>query len=301
MNYVPHLDGVRALAALMVVANHAWVPGFPGGFIAVDVFFVLSGYLITKVLQDDADLKSFAKRRIRRLVPPLFLMVFVYVVTFGWFIPAYPHFIDGLLAFFYLSDFSAAYSRFPNYLRHTWSLSVEAHFYMVWPLVFVFLRPGIRWLFFAYVLLTAWRWIQNDWVVTYYRFDTHATGLLLGCVIAELKAVRTFPAWPGLVVLALACLLFMLKMPWVQQWGLIVVEVAAAIVILGRAPEWLTHAWLGYLGKLSYGIYLWHYPFVRLVRDAGMGWQICLAVSLLTGIGFAALSYHFWEVRFRKK
>lgn len=295
MRYLPELDGLRALAVLAVVAFHARVPGFGGGFIGVDLFFVLSGCLITRVLVENPDLGRFYWRRAKRLVPPLAFMLATYLLAYPLIRPDHPHVRDAGLAFFYLSDYSVAFLETPLYLRHTWSLAVEEHFYLLWPLVFLRWRPSVRVLLVAYIVATAWRWGWPGFDEAYHRFDTRMSGLILGCLLAGIKP-RAFPAWPGLLILAAACVSFRWADPSVQGLGSVAVELAAAMAILGTPPAWLGSRPLVYVGKLSYGIYLWHYPIARVFRDAGELWQITLAISITGSVVMAAISYHLIEV-----
>jgi peptidoglycan/LPS O-acetylase OafA/YrhL len=300
MRYVPALDGLRALAVLAVVAFHARVPGFGGGFIGVDLFFVLSGYLITQVLAENPSLPRFYWRRARRLIPAFSLMLVAYMAVYPLVRPSYPHWRDALLAFFYLSDYSFYFAGIPDFIRNTWSLAVEEHFYLVWPAIFIAWRPRVQWLLVAFVIATLWRAASLDWVGAYHRFDTHASGLILGCAIASVRRVD-FPAWPGLLILAVCTALFQWKMPLVQYIGFTVAEVGAMIAIIGRPPGWLSHPALAYVGKLSYGIYLWHYPIMRITRDSGEPWQLTLSVSLGLSVIAAAISYHTVEAAFRSR
>ncbi len=300
MKYVPALDGLRALAVLAVVAFHAHAPFAPGGYVGVDLFFVLSGYLITQVLAENGDLRRFYWRRARRLVPALALMLAAYMAVYPLIVPGYPHARDALLAFLYLSDYSLAFVHAPGFIRNTWSLAVEEHFYLLWPIVFLRWRPSLRWLLAAFVAATWWRAAWPGWEAAYHRFDTHASGLILGCAIASIRRID-FPAWPGLLILALCTALFEWKQPSVQRFGFTVAEVGAMIAILGRHPGWLSHPWLTYIGKLSYGIYLWHYPIMRITRDAGESWQLTLTVSLSLSLVAAAFSYHTIEAVFRSR
>jgi peptidoglycan/LPS O-acetylase OafA/YrhL len=297
VKYNPALDGLRALAVLAVVAVHAKVPGFSGGFVGVDLFFVLSGYLITQVLAENPDLRRFYWHRARRLIPPLALMLAAYLAIFPLLRPEGRHWSDAGLAFFYLSDYAYAFWRMPEYLNHTWSLSVEEHFYLLWPLVFLSFRPSIKQLAVAYVLATLWRWQHPVWIEAYVRFDMRLSGLILGCLIAQIPRDR-FPAWPGLLALAVAVVVMPSGTNIAQGPGIMLVELAAAVAILGRPPEWLPK--LAYPGKLSYGIYLWHYPIARVLREWGWSWQATFAVTLLLSVALAALSYHTIEVWVRR-
>ncbi|WP_341706544.1 acyltransferase [Halopseudomonas sp.] len=299
MTYQPHLDGLRALAVLAVVAFHARAPGFLGGYVGVDLFFVLSGYLITNVLRENSDLKQFYIRRARRLIPPLALMLIAYITIFPIIRPGLPHFRDAAIAFTYLSDYAVAFWNEPDYLRHTWSLAVEEHFYLLWPLVFLRFRPSIKALLIAYIVATAWRWGWPGWHEAYSRFDTRLSGLILGCLLAGITIQQRFPAWPGLLVIGAATATYGWGEPWVQGWGFFIVEIAAAVAILGTPPAWLSHPQLVYLGKLSYGVYLWHYPITKLLRDGGATWEVILPVSLSASVLLAAASFQWLEVYFR--
>lgn len=292
MKYNPALDGIRALAVLGVIGFHAGM--LQGGYIGVDVFFVLSGYLITKVVGENPDLPRFYWRRVKRLVPPLALMLAAYVAFFSWAAPDGAHRSrDALLAFLYLTDY--AHNVVADQLRHTWSLSVEEHFYLLWPLIFLRCRPTMFALALAYVCATLWRvWRMHhgDWWLAYPQFDARVSGLILGCLMAHLPRIR-FPAWPGLVALAALAVL----LPWdsatAHGVGMIPVEIAAAVAILGQSPQWLGR--LAYLGKLSYGIYLWHYPIASYLLARNTDPLLVLAGSLCGSIALAALSYHTIE------
>lgn len=299
---MPELDGLRALAVLVVVGVHTGVPGFAGGAIGVDVFFVLSGYLITRLLRESRPtLGEFYLRRFWRLTPPLALMLAVYVVVYSVLIPGYPHWRDALLSLAYLTDYSRAFWHLPTYVAHTWSLSVEEHFYLIWPLVLLRWNPSLRTLVVAYALATVWRWLPWQ-EAAYLRFDTRIAPLLLGCIIAHVPRGR-FPAWPALIALAAGTALD----PW--QWdgvagagAVMAVEAAAACAILGTSPAWLSHRWAVYLGKLSYGIYLWHVLIsVYLVDVMLVSWREAVIYTLPGSIALAAVSYHTIEAWVRRR
>ena len=298
MRYIPALDGLRALAVLAVVCLHAHVPWLQGGFIGVDVFFVLSGYLITQVLAANPDLPRFYWRRAKRLVPALAFMLAAYLIVAPLVVPDYPHSIDAGIGMLYLSDYANAFWFVPTYIPHLWSLSVEEHFYLLWPLIFLRWRPSGRVLLAAYLAVTVWRWWPGQ-VGHYFRFDTHSTGLILGCLIAQAPRLR-LPAWPGLVCLAVLAAI----PPGVDGWSqgplLMAAELSAAFVILARSPAWLERPALTYLGKLSYGIYLWHFPIMRVLLPHSP-WPQTLAIGLVASVAMAALSYHTIEALARRR
>lgn len=208
--YLPGLDGLRAVAVVAVLLYHAELSTFSGGFLGVEVFFVISGYLITALLLAEwgtdhkIDLKNFWLRRARRLLPALFLLLGVTTVVAVVFFPDEVASLRGdvLSALLYVANWNfvivgksyfEAVGR-PSLVRHLWSLAVEEQFYLVWPLLFV---GGMRWLgrrvFVALVALavvgsTALMWTLyepgGDPSRIYYGTDTRAAGLLIGCLLA---------------------------------------------------------------------------------------------------------------------
>ena len=219
---LPGLDGLRGIAVLAVIIYHADVSLLVGGFLGVDVFFVLSGFLITSLLIDEltrtntVDRARFYMRRIRRLMPALFLVLFFSVLVSGLFVldAAYhvrrdlPWAITFVLNWSYLffeQSYFVNISR-PPLLQHLWSLSVEEQFYVVWPIMLIALykvkigktTPRAK-IFIASAVLaitsTAWMIhlsalngfpIPNDPSRVYFGTDTHSMGLLVGCAAAAL-------------------------------------------------------------------------------------------------------------------
>jgi peptidoglycan/LPS O-acetylase OafA/YrhL len=184
-----------------VLGYHCRVPGLNPGYFGVDVFFVLSGWLITRLLVEETeaqgriDLPQFYLRRLLRLGPPLLLLLLVYLAVAPTIWPQLSegeHLRDAALTGFYLSDYAFAFWEIPKLLRHSWSLSVEEHFYLIWPLVVLLLarcdaRRRILILAGLFVLATAWRvfeYYHTGWDATYYRFDTRISGLILGALLA---------------------------------------------------------------------------------------------------------------------
>ena len=219
---LPGLDGLRGIAVLAVIIYHADVSMLVGGFLGVDVFFVLSGFLITALLIDElthtntVDRARFYMRRIRRLMPALFLVLFFSVLVSGLFVldAAYhvrrdlPWAVTFVLNWSYLffeQSYFVNISR-PPLLQHLWSLSVEEQFYVIWPILLIALykvkigniAPRVK-IFVASIVLalasTAWMIylsvsngfpIPNDPSRVYFGTDTHAMGLLIGCAAAAL-------------------------------------------------------------------------------------------------------------------
>lgn len=333
--YNSALDGLRGVAILLVILSHAHAPLFQGAFYGVDIFFVLSGFLITSLLLQEVqthgrvDYVRFVRRRMYRLMPALALFLAAYCVFAPWLWPGIDDvYTDALVSLLYLADYGIAFFDQPGTLLHMWSLAVEEHFYLLWPLLLVLLvrrsPAGRVWRAIALLYLMAWAW-RVMWVAQgqafyeiFFRFDTRSTGLLLGALLAALLLEQ--PAWfqaarqrlaHGLwLVLAVPLLM---AQDWddmnVMLWGLTLVECATLVVLLAvqndRSPlhEMLRAPALVWVGKLSYGIYLWHYPIVRYLR-ADWHWS----VTVLLGFALSALlawvslmTVERWALRWRDR
>lgn len=317
MKYFPQLDGLRAVAALLVVLFHAKIPGFGAGFFGVDIFFVLSGYLITRLLDREItstgriDYAGFCGRRLRRLYPALLAMLAVYLITAPALFPGIPvtkHLQDAAIASIYMADTSIAAGLKLDLLAHTWSLGVEEKFYLLWPLALVCIlrlpRPSaIKSVWLLFLFATIWRiWnashLDHHWDI-YNRFDTHITGLLLGAALGLAKA--ELPPWCGYVgaaALATCLAAFDWKGQYTAMVGFTAIELTAALLVCSK-PSWLFHPTLAWLGRMSYGFYLWHYLFIKVCRAHDLSnWQT-LAIALAGGLTCAAISYYTVEAVFR--
>ena len=303
-SYNPALDGIRAIAVLAVLAHHAEIPWLQGGFIGVDVFFVLSGFLITRLLRDELcasgrlSLPRFYARRAVRLYPTLLLMLAAVLTTSPdlW--------REAVLAGLYLSDYSVALFETPIVVAHTWSLSVEEHFYLLWPLMlpWVMRQPDpARAMLRLYVCCLIWfglNLILVGWNPSYCRFDTRVSGLALGCWLAlvRLPEMPRYTGWGALALIGLLCvgarygssnamLVFILAQ--VGAVGLILAATRRPAALLTR---------LAYVGRLSYGLYLWHWPVFYWLMMKRCEWPVTLAVGGAITFALAAASYHWVDV-----
>lgn len=321
LRYNPALDGLRAVAAMLVVADHCRVPGFGAGFFGVDLFFVLSGFLITRLLTaelsacGEIDLAGFYLRRILRLTPPLLLMLAAYLAIAPALWPDYglwAHIGDAGLTGFYLSDYAQAFWQHPKMLLHTWSLAVEEHFYLIWPLAVLMLtRVKLRWrlalLFGFYLLATVWRIVELqrlDWDAAYYSFDTRLSGLVFGALLAiGLPRLGRIPEGAANAAGVFACITLVscLKIstwgaPWAMTWAMSLVELAAAAILVAASvpTSWVskllsTPPLVG-IGLISYGVYLWHYPAAHFFR-AQLPWYQTWPLVLAFALTAATVSY----------
>ena len=326
LTYNPALDGLRAVAIVLVVLSHAHAPLFEGAFYGVDLFFVLSGYLITSLLlqelerTDRIDYWRFYRRRFYRLMPALVLFLAAYCLLAPVLWPGQTDmYSDALVSLLYLADYGIAFFDQPDTLLHMWSLSVEEHFYLIWPPLLALLVQrtprGQLWrvVLGLWVLGWAWRvfWVAQgqQFFEIFFRFDTRTTGLLTGALLAAL--VREQPRWfqalrarlPHFMWLVLAVPLLM-EQAWDDMnalvWGMTMVELATALVLVAvlaqRGPlhEMLSARPLVVVGKLSYGIYLWHYPVVRYLR-ADLPWPAVVVLGFVISTALAAASYYTIE------
>jgi peptidoglycan/LPS O-acetylase OafA/YrhL len=305
--YVPELDGLRAIAVLVVILYHTDPQGaFRGGFIGVDLFFVLSAFLITSILHDEKEttgkirLAQFYWRRMLRLMPPLLLFLTAYVAVAPLIVPGYPHLRDAMIAGAYLSNFAYVAEQIPPYIRHTWSLAAEEQFYLLWPAVLLVLmrvqRPALL-LGAIWLNLTALRLTTDDWIAYYYGFLPHGSGLVLGAILFFLVRDRKLVLGPAHTLVAAAVLAIIATTADLHESAFVitVAEIASAVIIgtvmTNRLPmKLLAFRPLVTLGKLSYGLYLWHYPIVFCLRGSGNFW-INFAFTLTVSLILAGLSY----------
>ena len=347
LTYLPALDGVRAVAVVGVLAFHGGLSWAGGGFLGVDVFFVLSGYLITSLLLAERArtgriaLGEFWKRRAARLLPALLLVVAAVLLGARALLPAEDQGRvrgDGVAALLYVANWRMtwggddyfAQTAAPSPLQHTWSLGIEEQFYLVWPLVVVLLvagggalalrRSGLWRLLFVCVAgvvvstaLLAALHSAADPARAYYGTDTRGAALMVGAGLAVLLALRgdrpvsrtLRRATVALAVVATAWLGWVGVGAdggdrWLYRGGLLSVALAVAVVLAhvvlvpdGWAAYLLSRRPLVLLGRISYGVYLWHWPVfiaVNAGRTGRTGPEL-FAIRVLVTLGLAAVSY----------
>lgn len=299
---------MRGVAAMAVVLYHADAPGFIHGGYGVDLFFVLSGFVITRLLTDEyqrygnVDLARFYVARLNRLYPALlfFLLVYLALAPIAW--PGWHHTRDALTAAVFFTDWTWSFYTTPPILRHTWSLSVEFHFYLIWPLILTWLlkqdrRVKIITLVTLYLSVFAWRSAVEQgfgpYAFPWHAFETRSTGLIAGSAIALFPfRVSTIEA-----LIAAAFLALMIALPAPITYGLTlpVVELCAALIILALSehPGALNYRPLVFLGAISYALYLWHFPVNRFMN--GTPWQVDAVVTTALAVTMATISWFFIE------
>jgi peptidoglycan/LPS O-acetylase OafA/YrhL len=315
MRRVPALDGLRGIAIMLVVAFHGWK--IEGGVLGVDLFFVLSGFLITMLLLQERSrtgtvgLRSFYRRRVVRLLPALgLLVVTVTAVEIARGNPVGTELGAAALAASYSLNLVQVLQPavVPDNFRHLWTLAAEEQFYLVWPLVLVWLcargRPrlvllgllGALIVSLADLYLVAPRAGMRFW--PYYGPDTHGSPLIIGCIAAVLYSrgirVPSSIAWTGL---AGAIIVTVGESPasnlpsWTPTLFPFFAFCAATVVMHAASSEtWVTRVLsirpLVWAGWISYGLYLWNSVLLR----AGFRWTI-IPVLLAVSIAFASWRY----------
>jgi peptidoglycan/LPS O-acetylase OafA/YrhL len=280
--YRPELDGIRAVAVLMVIANHAGLLPDSAGTTGVTIFFVLSGYLITSILQaelrqtGDVSLRDFYVRRARRLLPALALLLLVTAAVVTWRGELGMYVLPIAAAALYWADFAPLGGIDLGLISHTWSLSLEEQFYALWPVVFRRLRDPRPWLLVLIVTSAASQFVIPDGVL---RPLTRADAISAGCLLA-LVPIR-FRLWP-VAIAAIALVVMWNAPPFLMT--------VAAVLFLLSAPgiAALRHPVFVRIGQISYGLYLWHFVLFGLIFP----WPLALA-----GTFAVALASERWVER----
>jgi peptidoglycan/LPS O-acetylase OafA/YrhL len=351
--YIHSVDGLRAVAVLAVLLYHLGIDWIPGGFLGVDLFFVISGYVITGLILDSIarsgtlDLRAFYLSRIRRLVPALIAMLVFTTLFIGVYAPEtvrrfvadIPYVLSGSMNWALVSrqqDYFEAIGR-PPLLQHTWSLAVEAQFYLIWPLVLLFilkyfgkknipyaalgiaLASGIALFAYSVSIDTQESAISH----VYFGTDTHSIGLFLGSALAVswqpqnltreiTKRAQDFVDLIGVVGLLglLSTFLFInesdptlyrIAFPLSALFGC--ATLISVVHPASRFAPILSTRPLIWIGERSYGIYLWHWIVFQLTRPSidlvGDDWAL-YALRVLIVFALADISLRYIEIPVRR-
>ena len=353
IRYIPAIDGLRAVAVIAVMLYHLGFTWIPGGFLGVDLFFVISGYVITRLLLDSIqrsgglDLRAFYKARIRRLFPPLVFMIFVTIIyisiwapeTMRRFVSDSPFALFGGMNWwlvFRQTDYFDTISR-PPLLQHTWSLGVEAQFYLIWPLILLLVLrqfgkakiPGAA-LFIAAISGIALLLVSYEVDAAnvsqvshvYFGTDTHSIGLFLGAALAVSWVPQNFQEQvnrraqdfiDGIGVIGFLGLLgtfflinesdptlYKLAFPLAGLFGCAILT--SIVHPASRFAPILSNKVAVWIGERSYAIYLWHWVVFQVTRPAvdleGSPWAL-YALRILVVFALADISLRLVELPVR--
>jgi peptidoglycan/LPS O-acetylase OafA/YrhL len=321
-------DGIRAIAVILVFCTHTGASIFRGGWIGVDLFFALSGYLITDLLLAErakngtVSYSRFYSRRFLRLMPALIVMV-VLVTPFNLWLGG-GTLMDSVASLLYFQDFWAAYHFPPNLLTQTWSLAVEEQFYLVWPVCLVFCAR-YRWARIPFVVgvvlaTAAALKLGLSHVGTtgvYFLPQTSLPVIGAGAAIAVYlhlrdpsERVKRWWASPVVAGTAVAGLLVILVTAnpydnWLFEGGIVLLALVPVALIChtlaaptGPFARLLSARPLIWLGQRSYGFYLWHFPIAQLMFMHHFSPWVIAAVALPSSLVLTELSWRFVEQPF---
>lgn len=335
MQHRSEIDGLRAVAVVPAVAFHAGFAALPGGYLGVDVFFVISGYLITSIILDGLSrgtftFREFYERRARRILPALLVMLAGTTVV-AWFVllpQAFRHFgisaasvamFASNLYFLRTTDYFEAPTEFVP-LIHTWSLGVEEQFYFMFPMLAVLVVSRSRATLLISVLMLA-SLALAQWAVaahpaaSFYLLPTRAWELLAGSLLAYSsdnlarlsRRIRELLALAGLAALLCSYVIYDRSTPVPSLYTLLPVGGTALVIAFATAQTWvgrlLSCRPLTFVGLISYSSYLWHQPLFAFARHVALNEPPALVLGLLSLVAFAlgAASWYFVEQPFRKR
>lgn len=338
LDYRPDIDGLRAIAVLSVLAFHAFPDFLPGGFVGVDIFFVISGYLISKHILVELDasafkISNFYIRRIKRIFPALILVLLISGL-YGWImltpieykqlgrsIAGGGGFVANLVLWQEAGYFDTAADTKP--LLHLWSLGIEEQFYILWPFLLAFawkrasdrLAMAILSICLLSLLYSLWL-VQYDATADFYSPLTRLWELGIGSALAyaiahdRLTAVyryRQIIAWLAVALIASANLLIGKDSLFPGGWALVPTLSAAGLIFCGRTA-WLNRVVIGsrpmaWIGLISYPLYLWHWPllsYARIIEAQTPSVELRL-ILLTASFLLAWLTYKWVELPIRSK
>jgi peptidoglycan/LPS O-acetylase OafA/YrhL len=330
VKYRPDIDGLRAVAVLLVLIFHAGFSIFPGGYVGVDIFFVISGYLITGILLNDIEEKQFKfttfyKRRIRRLMPALFGMLLITTIIasiillpsdFSSYGKSLISVVLSLSNIYFWREnggyFEGNVEEVP--LLHTWSLSVEEQFYLLWPLMMLIfsrhLKHSAFLLFLLFVIICSVvlsQWVSEvTFAAAYYLLPTRIFELLIGAIL-----VLSFHRLPNLSILYLNLLAFIglvciLSASLILNsessfpgYNALLPTIGTALLLYtgAKGSTWINQCLsfgpLVWIGLISYSLYLWHWPLIVFIRYTGF--ELTIEVSIIIVVLSILLGWISWK------
>jgi peptidoglycan/LPS O-acetylase OafA/YrhL len=334
VKYRAEIDGLRALAVLPVILFHAGFEWFAGGFVGVDVFFVISGYLITTIIIEDIENKRFSiikfyERRARRILPGLFFVMFACIpFAWMWMIPsemkdfsqslvAVSLFVSNVLFWIESGYFDAASEEKP--LLHTWSLAVEEQYYLLFPIFLIlawrFGKVRVFWMIVVMaiisLLLSEWAW-RNQPIGNFYLAPTRVWELFSGSIaafIVQKHGVQknNFLATLGLTAVVFSIFAYDETTPFPSAYALVPILGVVMLILYADKTTFATKllstkTFVG-IGLISYSAYLWHQPLFAFARIKSLSdpSQILMGLLCVCSLMLAFFSWRVIETPFRNR
>ena len=354
--YLPSIDSLRALAVLAVIIYHIDVNYLPGGFLGVDLFFVLSGYLISSLIIKEykktgtLNLYNFYMRRARRLLPAVYFMItvcLVFMVLFNGVLLRKSH-LDAVFGYIYSSNWWYIFHKLDYFdsfgaqspFKHLWSLAIEEQFYMFFPLIFLIfnrqkkeegqsssLNKNFLYIVLGLILISLVTHILlfdiNNINRIYFGTDTRAFSLLVGVVgalvypmdkLSSPTNVKESVLYSVVSLTSISTLIAIMFYTteyntWLYRGGFLLVAVLGLIIIIssGKQHTFISKALsfrpMVFIGKISYSLYLWHFPIIVLttpVSEIGNPNLFYVTLRIILTVIAATLSYLFVETPIRK-
>lgn len=328
MNFRKDINGLRAIAVLAVVLFHFKVTGFNGGFSGVDVFFVISGYLMTgiifsKIRNNKFSIIEFYLHRARRIIPALAILCLVLLI-FSFYFLLYDEVRDVInfvknsikftsnIAYYKETNYFATQAQY-NWLLHTWSLSVEWQFYLIYPIVIsifykLFSEKTTKIILIFTLLLSFSLSVLYTPVnpsASFYLLPTRAWEMLAGSIvflypISINESLKRLLCYSGIALIILATLILQESMLWPSYLATIPVVGTMLVLIANRENLLIDNFICQFIGKISYSVYLWHWPVVVFLRSCGLLSNIAfLSLGIILSFILGAISYYLIEKRFR--
>lgn len=345
-NYISGLDGLRALAVMMVIGYHLKLPIFKGGVLGVTMFFVISGFLITRLLLKEIDqthsidLKNFWVKRIKRIWPALLFMVSIVVIVFAifnrlLFTKASQDYFSVIFGFNNWYQIFNNISYFDNGgaaspLLHCWSLAIETQFYLIFPIILLLLskvNKNKTKRYRLFILSTTILTIISSLLMfflfdpnidpsrVYYGLDTRAFSLLIGALLAmfvqyfqQIRLNKVFNDFIGIISLVAFCLMVSNIAGYheiLYRGGYVVASLLSAFIILSILKrnsilsKILSIPVIDWIGKLSYSLYLWHYPVIILISGGKQSSVGIMVIEIILTIVMSIISYYLIETPIR--
>ncbi len=337
IKYRPEIDGLRAIAVVFVILFHMFPNIFPGGFIGVDIFFVISGFLITSIILNDLhqnsfSLKKFWIRRLKRLLPVFLVVVFVVLVmslNFSY-APSLPTIgkqgiatllsISNINFWINSSNYWGEHTENSPFL-HTWSLSIEEQFYLFFPVLLLLLNKYLKkYLLHIFILLSFFSFLVFVYggvyspTATFYLLPTRIWELGCGCLLGVFCTTHSSKIKSNTILSVIGLIMIFISFVQIDKDSALTLLMLLPVIgtllfiyssnnLLNPMTSLLSKPLIVFIGKISYSLYLWHWPVIYFVKEFEIKYQLQIhfIITVLTIIVLSLFSFYFIERPTRNK